>query len=84
MKNYRNALAALVLAFVLSTSAFAGDGIIQCGIAAPLPPPSATGIITTGLADGIMSTGTPESVPGESDSLTEIALSLLRSALPLV
>ena len=37
MKSYRKAIAALVLAFVFSTSAFADEGIIHTEVAAPVP-----------------------------------------------
>lgn len=73
MKNYRNALAALVLAFVFSTSAFA-EGIIWTDKTPPPPPSQAEGIIWTDSA-----------VPAlEEDTLTEIALSLLQTLLPLL
>ena len=72
MKSYRNAIAALVLAFVFSTSAFAGDGIIWTGKTPP-PPPQVDGIIWTGIA-----------APAPEDDLTEIALSLLQTLLPLL
>jgi hypothetical protein len=74
MKSYRNAIAALVLAFVFSTSAFAGDGIMHTGITPPPPPPQVEGIMHTGIASP-----TPE-----ENTLTEIALSLLQTLLPLL
>jgi hypothetical protein len=74
MKSYRNALAALALALVFSTSAFAGDGIIWTGIATPPPPPPADGIIWTGIA-----APTPE-----TDVVTEIALDVLQNLLTLL
>ena len=75
MKNYRNAIAALVLAFVCSTSAFAGDGVMWTGITPPPPPPV--------QADGVMWTGVAAPAPNE-DTLTEIALSLLQTLIPLL
>jgi hypothetical protein len=75
MKNYRKALAALVLAFVFSTSAFAGDGILHTGVTPPPPPPV--------QADGVMWTGIAAPAP-EADALTEIALSLLQTLIPLL
>jgi hypothetical protein len=87
MKSYRNALAALVLAFVFSTSAFAGDGIMYTGITSPPPPPQTTGIMYTGRttpqADGVISTGEAAPAP-EADTLTEIGLNLLQSVLSLI
>jgi hypothetical protein len=74
MKSYRNAIAALVLAFVFSTSAFAGDGIMHTGITPPSPPPQVEGIMHTGIASP-----TPE-----ENTLTEIALSLLQTLIPLL
>jgi len=73
MKSYRNALAALVLAIVFSTSAFAGDGVIYTEKTPP-PPPQATGVIYTEIA-----TPAPE-----SDVLTEVALNLLQNLLVLL
>lgn len=75
MKSYRNALAALVLAFVFSTSAFAGDGVIYTEKTPPPPPPQATGVIYTEIA---------APAPEEEDALTEIALTLLQSVLSLI
>ncbi|HEY9401654.1 MAG TPA: hypothetical protein VIQ24_03090 [Pyrinomonadaceae bacterium] len=75
MKSYRNAIAALVLAVVFSTSAFAGEGIIWTGKTPPPPPqPQADGIIWTGIAAPMP----------EEDALTEITLSLLQTLLPLL
>ncbi len=74
MNSYRNAIAALVLAFVLSTSAFAGDGIMWTGKTPPPPPPQADGIMWTGTASPAL----------EEDALTEIAVSLLQTLMPLL
>jgi hypothetical protein len=76
MKSYRNAIAALVLAFVFSTSAFAGDGIIHTDRTPPPPPPPAQ-------AEGVIWTDIAAPAP-ESDDLTEIALTLLQSVLSLI
>jgi hypothetical protein len=75
MKNYRNALAALVLAIVFSTSAFAGDGVIYTEKTPPPPPPA--------QAEGVIYTDIAAPVP-EEDALTEIALTLLQSVLSLI
>lgn len=74
MKSYRNAIAALVLAIVFSTSAFAGDGVIYTGITPPPPPPETNGVIYTGVA----------APAPEEDTLTEITLSLLQTLIPLL
>ena len=75
MKSYRNAIAALVLAIVFSTPAFASDGIIWTGKTPPPPPPP--------QADGIIWTGIAAPAP-ETDVVTEIALSLLQTLIPLL
>jgi hypothetical protein len=83
MKNYRNALAALVLAFVFSTSAFADDGIMHTDktSTAPTPTPTASSATQSRATDGIM---VAELTPQAADTVTEIALSLLQSVLSLV
>jgi hypothetical protein len=73
MKNYRNASAAVALTFVLSTSALAAQGVIHTEKTPP-PPPSTQSTVTTYTA-----ATAPEDV-----TLTEIALSLLQSLLPLL
>jgi hypothetical protein len=73
MKSYRNAIATLVLAFVFSTSAYAGDGILWTGKTPPPPPPT-NGILWTGTA----------SPASEGDALTEIAITLLQTLIPLL
>jgi hypothetical protein len=75
MKSYRNALAALVLAFVFATPAFAGDGVLHTGITPPPPSPA--------QAEGVLHTGIAAPAP-EADVLTEIALSLLQTLIPLL
>jgi hypothetical protein len=74
MKNYRNALAALVLSFVFSTSAF-GEGILWTEKTPPPPPTQEEGIISTDIA-------APSSE--EEDTLTEITLNLLQALIPLL
>ena len=76
MKSYRNAIAALVLAIVFSTSAYAGDGIIWTDKTPPPPPPPAR-------ADGVLWTDIAAPAP-EADVLTETALSLLQNLLTLL
>jgi hypothetical protein len=76
MKSYRNAVAALVLAFVFSASAYAGDGVIHTDRTPPPPPPPVQ-------ADGVIHTDIAAPAP-EGDSLTEIALNLLQSVLSLI
>ncbi len=82
MRNYRNAVAALVLALMLTTPAFAG--IMYTGKPSPSPTPTPTSATQAGTTDGIIYTGAAESAPGATDSLTEIALSLLQSLLTLL
>jgi hypothetical protein len=66
----------VVLAFVFSTSTFAGDGAMWTGkTPTPAPPPV--------QADGAMWTGIAAPAP-EADSLTEIALTLIQTLLPLL
>ena len=72
MKSYRNAIAALALAFVFSTSTFA-EGVIWIDRTPP-PPPSTNGVIWMEAADP-----TPE-----EDILTEITLNLLQTLIPLL
>jgi hypothetical protein len=76
MKSSRNALAALVLAFVFSTPAFAGDGVLHTGITPPPPPPA--------QAEGVLHTGIAAPTSEEENILTEITLSLLQTLIPLL
>ena len=76
MKSYRNALAALVLTIVFSTSAFAGDGVLWTDRTPPLPPPPVQ-------ADGVLWTDIAAPAP-ETDALTEVALSMLQAMIPLL
>lgn len=73
MKSYRNAIAALVLACVFTTSAYAGEGVLWTDRTPPPPPPT----------NGAIWTGEPSSVL-EEDNLTEITLSLLQTLIPLL
>jgi hypothetical protein len=73
MKNYRNAIAAVLLAFVFSTSTFA-DGAMWTGKTPPPPPPPTNGAIWMEATDPAP----------EDDDLTEIALTLLQTLLPLL
>jgi hypothetical protein len=73
MKSYRNAIAALVLAFVFSTNALADEGVMHTDRTPPPPPPT-NGIIW-------MESAAPTS---EDESLTEITLTLLQTLLPLL
>jgi hypothetical protein len=75
MKNYRNAIATLLLAFVLSTPAFAEEGIIWTGRTPPPPPPTQT--------ESIIHPDETTPAP-EEDTLTAIALTLLQTLLPLL
>jgi hypothetical protein len=75
MKSYRNTIAALVLTFVFSMSAFAGEGVLHTDKTPPPPPPQTTGVILTEPTS-------PE--PEEEDTLTEITLSLLQTLVSLL
>ncbi|MCA1567403.1 MAG: hypothetical protein LC803_17490 [Acidobacteria bacterium] len=72
MKSYRTAIAVLMLTFVFSTSATADDGGMWTDRTPP--PPPTNGVIWTGET----------SPASEDDDLTEIALSLLQTLLPLL
>lgn len=76
MKSYRNALAALVLAFVFSTSAYAGEGVIHTDRTPPPPPPP--------LAEGVIHTDIAAPTSEEENILTEITLNLLQTLIPLL
>jgi hypothetical protein len=85
MKSYRNAVAALLLALVLSTSAFAGE--MQTGITSPDPQPTPTtanSTTQTTTTDGEMQTGVVASTPQATDTVTETALNLLQSVFSLL
>lgn len=75
MKTYPNAIAALVLAFVFTTSAFAGDGVMHTDKTPPPPPPA--------QANGVMHTDIAAPAP-EADVMTETALNLLQNLLALL
>lgn len=83
MKSYRKATAALVLALVLATSAFAGE--IHTGVTGsnPQPTPTANGVMYTGAPEGEMHTDGAASTPGAADTMTGIALNLLESVFAL-
>lgn len=86
MKSYRNVIAALVLAFVFSTSAFASAGAIWMEKTPP-PPPQTSGIMhtgrTTSQADGVIWMEIADPAP-ETDTLTEITFSLLQTLSALL
>ena len=69
--NCRKILAALVLALIITTPAFAGDGIIWTEFAPPPPP----------AVGGTMQTDDNLSTSEAADALTEIGLSLLEGLL---
>jgi len=78
MKRLQQLFASFVLTFLLSMSAFAGDGVIITMKTEPPPPPPAS-IATNDRAEaeGIITT------MRATDPLTEVALSLLPSVLAL-
>jgi hypothetical protein len=74
MKSYRNTVAAIILAFVFSTSTPA-EGVLHTDKTPPPPSPTQT--------NGVM--WTEEAAPtSEEDTLTEIALTLLQTLIPLL
>jgi hypothetical protein len=81
MKKIQQLLALVVLAVLLSASAFAG--VITIGKSEPPPPPPATASVATqqdteAEAEGVMTTGVPS-----SEAVKEMALSVLQSVLAL-
>ena len=83
MKTLRTFCAAVALTLTLAASAAAGT--IHTGVASPPPPPPAsTTESQTGseYTDGTIHTGVAEPEP-EADTVTGIALDLLRSVLSL-
>jgi hypothetical protein len=84
MKNYRTALAVLVLALTLSPLAHADDGIMWTGKAAPTPTPTAISTTQSLDTDGIIHTDVAKPAPQATDTVTEIALSLLQSILSII
>ncbi|HEY0080666.1 MAG TPA: hypothetical protein VGB73_18825 [Pyrinomonadaceae bacterium] len=82
MKNYRNALCALLLTLLLSMSVFAGE--MHTGIVAPPPPPPSTnGERHTDSTGCEIQIGEDVSTPEATDTVTETALNLLQSVLSL-
>lgn len=71
MKSCRTAIATLALVFMFSMSTYASEGIIHTEKTPP--PPPAAGIIHTEKAE-----------PTPEVALTEIALGLLQTLLPLL
>jgi hypothetical protein len=80
MKNYRTAIATLVLVLLLTTSAFASDGIMVTDKASPAPTPTANSTTQSPATNGII---VAELKPQAADTVTEVALGLLQSALSL-
>jgi hypothetical protein len=79
MKKLKQLSLATALTFMLATGAFAGT--IDCPAAPPPPPPPPDSSSTT---SGIIDTPAPGVTQGPglaSDSVTEVALSLLQSVL---
>jgi hypothetical protein len=74
MKSYRSTIAALVLACVFSTSAYADDGVLWTDKTPPPPPPPTNGVLWTDKAAPV----------SKEDTLMEITLSLLQTLIPLL
>jgi hypothetical protein len=83
MRNYRKVVATSALALVLSTSVYAGDGIMTTDKASPTPTPTATSTTQNLATNGIMYTDVAKPATGTTDPTTEIALNLLQSVLAL-
>jgi hypothetical protein len=81
MRNYRKAIAALALALVFATSAFADDGIMYTDRTQPPPPSTSSQTVTT---DGIMYTDNTQPATEATDTATQIAASLVQSVLTLL
>jgi hypothetical protein len=81
MRNYRNGVAALALALVLTTPAFAG---IMYSEKTPPPPPPDASVTQSDPTGGIIYSEAVESAPVSTDTVTEVALSLLQNALTLL
>jgi hypothetical protein len=85
MKSYRNPAAALVLALVFATSAFAGE--MHTGFTDPDPQPTpetASSTVQTTTTDGEMHTGVAPSTPVATDTVTGVALNLLQGVFSLL
>ena len=78
MKRLQQLCMAGVFALVLTTATFAGD--IHTGGIAPPPPPGASST----LAPGDIDTPGMQNSQATSDSVTDIALSLLQSLLAML
>jgi hypothetical protein len=81
MKKLQLLCASVVLTLLLSTFAFADDGVIQTGKTPPPPPPpsvSSTSQSEQADADGVITTGAPA-----ADSVAEVAAALLQGVLAL-
>ena len=79
MKNCRKAVAALALALLFSTSAFAGE---MHADGSPVPP-TANNTTQTATTDGEMHTDEAASTAVATDTMTESALNLLQNLLTL-
>lgn len=80
MKNLRTLTAAVVLTFLLTIPALAGE--MECPIAPPPPPATPTTAVGGDIGNGV--TGQFGSSEATTDStLTEIALNLLANVLTM-
>ncbi|HEX8128669.1 MAG TPA: hypothetical protein VF527_06155 [Pyrinomonadaceae bacterium] len=80
MKKLQQLFATIVLTFLLSISTFAGEGTIHTWRTDPPPPPPPSVMATSNEAEdeGIITTWRTA-----TDSVTEVALSVLPSVLAL-
>ena len=79
MKKLQQLFAPVLLTLILSTSTFAGDGVILPWITPPPPPPSSVTMTNNEAEDeGIITTWHTA-----TDSVTEVVLSVLPGVLAL-
>lgn len=82
MKSYRNAVAVMVLTFVLASPVFAG--VMHTGAPDPEPTPTTSSTAETATTEGEMHTGEPASTSEVADTITAAALNLLQSVFALL
>ncbi|HEX8558930.1 MAG TPA: hypothetical protein VF668_12550 [Pyrinomonadaceae bacterium] len=83
MKTNRNATAALLLALVLATSAFAGE-MHTDGAPVSQPTPATSSTAETATTGGVTHTDGAASTVEAADTMTAAALSLLQSVFTLL
>ena len=79
MKRLKQLSLATTLTFMLATCAF--GGIIEAPVAPPPPPPPPESSSSVAAPGGMETLGVTQGPGFASDSVTEVALSLLQSVL---